>query len=87
MLYDARHLGTKFEVPFVLIEGDSDLQAPAALSREFFDTSDAPKKEYILLEGEGHTAVLSNPEKFLKELCERVRGLTLPSSSQATSCP
>lgn len=40
---------------------------------EYFATIQAPKKELLLLENADHTAVLTMPEVFLKELVARVR--------------
>lgn len=75
MAYDARRFGTKFKVPVFMIQGDADLQAPASLAQEYFNSIEAPKKEFVLLKGEGHTAVLILPDVFLKELIARVRPL------------
>jgi len=46
------------------------------LAKEFFSVIDAPKKELVLLKGEGHIAVLILPDVFLNELVTRVRPLT-----------
>ena len=76
MAYDARRLGTKFEVPIFILQGDSDLQSPAALVAGYFSSVDAPRKKMVMLKGEGHTAVLALPDVFLSELLARVRPLT-----------
>jgi pimeloyl-ACP methyl ester carboxylesterase len=75
MSYDARRLGTKFNVPIFFLEGDSDIQAPAALAVEYFSSIEAPQKELVMLKGEGHTAVLTLPDVFLTELLTKVRPL------------
>ena len=73
MAYDARQLGTTFETPVFFLQGDSDLQAPAKPVEDYFATIQAPKKELLLLENADHTAVLTMPMVFLKELVARVR--------------
>jgi pimeloyl-ACP methyl ester carboxylesterase len=75
MAYNAKQYGTKFKVPIFFIQGDSDIQSSTALAQEYFSTIEAPKKELILLKGEGHTAVLILPDVFLKELVTKVRSL------------
>ncbi len=44
---------------------------------DYFTTIQAPHKELLLLKGEGHTAVLSMPDVFLKELVTLVRPLAI----------
>jgi len=44
MAYDARQLGTTFETPIFLWQGDSDLQTPAKPVEDYFATIQAPKK-------------------------------------------
>jgi pimeloyl-ACP methyl ester carboxylesterase len=76
MAYDARQLGTTFETPIFLLQGDSDLQTPAKSVEDYFATIQAPKKELLLLENADHTAALTMQEVFLKELIARVRPVT-----------
>jgi len=72
MTYDAAQYGTEFKVPIIIIQGDNDLQAPTKLAKEYFDSIKAPKKDYVNLKGEGHTAVLVLGDVFLTELLTRV---------------
>jgi pimeloyl-ACP methyl ester carboxylesterase len=83
MAFDARRLGTKFEVPIFIFQGDSDLQSPAALAAEYFSSVEAPRKELVMLRGEGHTALLSLPDVYLAELLARVRPLAAETSHNA----
>jgi hypothetical protein len=46
-------------------QGDQDFQAPIQPVRDYIDALLAPYKELVVLEGEGHTAVLSLPEMIL----------------------
>jgi pimeloyl-ACP methyl ester carboxylesterase len=71
--YDARKLGLKFAVPFFIFEGDQDAMTPSVLARRYFDAIQAPKKEFVVLPGGGHTAILTMPDIFLRELVARVR--------------
>lgn len=73
MSYDARQFGTKFKIPVLIIQGDNDIQAPASLVEEYFAAIEAPKKELVILKGEGHTAVIALPDVFLKEMLAKLR--------------
>jgi pimeloyl-ACP methyl ester carboxylesterase len=75
LTYDARNLGPRFDVPFFIFNGDKDLVTPMDIARQYFDTIDAPQKEFIVLGGGGHSALLTMPEQFLTELVARVRPL------------
>lgn len=68
MAYDARTLGTRFEVPFVLLQGGSDVLTITALAEEYFATVEAPSKHLALIDGAGHFAAFTHPEPFLTEL-------------------
>jgi pimeloyl-ACP methyl ester carboxylesterase len=43
--YDARRLGTRFEVPFFLFQGESDVVTLTSLATEYFEEVEAPTKE------------------------------------------
>lgn len=75
MAYDARRLGSRFEIPMFMLQGEDDIQAPTVLVQGFLPQIEAPRKELVLFKGEGHTAVLSSPDLFLEELIRRVRPL------------
>lgn len=77
MSYKAERFGMKFKLPIFIIQGDADIQSPASIIKEFFTAIEAPKKELVLLKGEGHTAVLILPDVFLKELLSKVRPLAV----------
>jgi pimeloyl-ACP methyl ester carboxylesterase len=77
MGYDATRLGTRFKVPIFIFQGDADIQSPTALAKEFFSSIRAPKKDLVLLKGEGHNALLLLPDVFLKEMVTRVRPLAI----------
>lgn len=85
--FDARRLDRRFEVPFFIFNGDRDSVTPAPLARDYFETIEAPVKEFIVLEGGGHSALLTMPDVFLAELVARVRPLVsapaLPDPARA----
>jgi pimeloyl-ACP methyl ester carboxylesterase len=84
--YDARRLGTRFEVPFFLFQGAADVVTLTSLAEEYFGEVEAPTKGLALLPDAGHFAAFTQPEPFLAELLTRVRPLasaTSPSSTRA----
>jgi pimeloyl-ACP methyl ester carboxylesterase len=73
MAYDAKHMGLRFEVPFFLFQGDTDVITLTVLAEEYFDEVEAPVKGLALIRNAGHFAAFSQPEQFLCELLTRVR--------------
>jgi pimeloyl-ACP methyl ester carboxylesterase len=71
-------LGTTFGVPIVLLHGAADSYTLPALAQEYIAALDAPVKDLVLLPGCGHMAVLTQPERILDELVNRVLPLTRP---------
>jgi pimeloyl-ACP methyl ester carboxylesterase len=82
--YDARKLGTRFDVPVFIFEGDEDAMTPVSLSAQYFATVRAPKKAFVLLKGGGHTAILTMSDAFLKELVARVRPAAIQNETGAS---
>jgi len=81
--YDAKTFGTDFRLPFFIINGELDHITPTDLARRYFDTIRAPEKQFVVLDGAGHSAVLTKPNVFLRELVARVR----PAALQAETKP
>ncbi len=75
MTYDARQEDTRFEVPFFLFQGESDVVTLASLAEEYFAEVEAPTKGLALIKDAGHFAAFTQPERFLTELLTRVRSL------------
>lgn len=73
--YDARQLGTRFEIPFFLVQGESDVITLTTLAEEYFDEIDAPVKHLEHIKNAGHFAAFSQPDQFLAKLLTRVRPL------------
>jgi pimeloyl-ACP methyl ester carboxylesterase len=75
MSYDARRLGTRFDVPFFLFQGEGDVITLTELATEYFAGIEAPKKDLALIKDAGHFAAFTQPDQFLTELLTRVRPL------------
>ncbi|MER6375873.1 alpha/beta fold hydrolase [Streptomyces mirabilis] len=73
--------GTRFGVPFFIVQGACDLVNTPARARAFFDDVQAPVKEFTLIEDAGHFAIYKRPELFLDFLLTRILP-TLDSSPQ-----
>jgi len=74
---DLSLLGSAFKVPVFFLQGAEDEVTEASLVREYFDKLDAPHKEIVLFEGQGHFAVWVRPDRFLKELNTLVRPMAI----------
>jgi pimeloyl-ACP methyl ester carboxylesterase len=75
--YDARKLGLKFDMPFIIISGAVDRITPENLAKAYFDKVQAPYKYFAAIPNAGHSAVLTQPEKFLHILVTRVRPIAI----------
>lgn len=51
---DLRKLGTRFEMPVFMLQGEADLVTPPEVSRAYFDSLTAPKKTFIPMARTGH---------------------------------
>jgi pimeloyl-ACP methyl ester carboxylesterase len=83
LTFDLRDLGLGFDLPFFIFQGDSDIFTPADAARVYFDSIQAPHKEFVLIKDSGHLAAMSRPEQFLQELLSRVRPLAMPTETQS----
>jgi pimeloyl-ACP methyl ester carboxylesterase len=72
---DLRTQETDFALPMFVIQGAADYDTPADLARAYFDLLTAPRKQFVLLEGAGHTALADRADAFLAALNEHVRPL------------
>jgi pimeloyl-ACP methyl ester carboxylesterase len=68
MRWDARALGTAFEVPFFLFQGAEDVVTLTAPAVGYFGEIRAPQKNLVLIEGASHFAAFSRPGRFLDAL-------------------
>ncbi|MCX5063623.1 alpha/beta hydrolase [Streptomyces sp. NBC_00452] len=71
--------GTRFDVPFFIIQGACDLVNTPARARAYFDDVQAPVKAFTLIEDAGHFAIYKRPEVFLDLLQTRILP-TLPAT-------
>ena len=55
MAYDAWRLGTRFEVPFFLFQGETDVITLTTLAEEYFEEVEAPTKGKLIRDA-GHFA-------------------------------
>ena len=65
--FDARKTSLSYGVPMYFILGDLDYVTPVPLVEAFVAEISAPHKEVIILKGDGHNAILANPDRFLAE--------------------
>ena len=72
-------LGTRFEVPFLVLHGGDDVHTLPSIAEEYLAVVDAPVKEFVRLPDTGHLSMLARPELFLTELLARVRPLATAS--------
>lgn len=65
---DLPALGPDFELPVFCLMGTHDQQTPIELAERYFDTLDAPRKEFVRFEGCHHFVHMNRPEAFLEAL-------------------
>lgn len=70
--------GTRYQVPMFLFQGEHDWQTPTSLVRPWFETLEAPHKEYVKFEHSAHLVINEQPGKYLYEMVTRVRPFSLP---------
>jgi pimeloyl-ACP methyl ester carboxylesterase len=87
LAYDAWRLGTRFEVPLFLFQGESDVITLTTLATEYFEEVEAPTKGLALIPDAGHFAAFTQPQQFLTELRTRVRPLAAPPSPASVREP
>jgi len=73
--FDARQLGTRFDVPFFLFQGEHDVITVTNLAVEYFNEIEAPMKQLVLINNAGHFAAFTQPDQFLDALLAWVRPL------------
>jgi pimeloyl-ACP methyl ester carboxylesterase len=61
-------LGTRFEVPVLLLHGTQETYVMPELVQEYVERIDAPAKAYVPLDGLGHLAPFLAPDRILPEL-------------------
>lgn len=69
--------GMNFAIPIFILQGQEDLTALPELARAYFDSINAPRKQFYLVPGTGHEPSATELEMTLKVLLEQVRPLAL----------
>jgi len=79
MTFDFSRIGTKFDVPFFVFQGDTDIFTPISAAKSFFDRIEAPHKSFAIIRNAGHLACFARPDQFLEELVGKVLPVALES--------
>jgi pimeloyl-ACP methyl ester carboxylesterase len=77
---DPKRLEGRFNVPLVVIQGEHDCTAPTELAKKYLDSISAPRKDFVVIPGEGHFAAFIKSDEFLKDLIARVQPLALKNA-------
>jgi pimeloyl-ACP methyl ester carboxylesterase len=75
--FNFEKIGNRFELPFFVFQGDSDILTPTATAKTWFDEIETPHKDFVLIRQAGHLACFAQTDQFLEELLKRVRPLAL----------
>jgi pimeloyl-ACP methyl ester carboxylesterase len=65
--------GTRFAVPFFVVQGARDVLTPPGIAERFVADVSAPVKDFVLIEDVSHFASFRRPDRFLEVLLTRVR--------------
>jgi pimeloyl-ACP methyl ester carboxylesterase len=71
--YNAYDHGTEYEIPFYLLQGESDVLTITELAQEYFDRVQAPRKAIALIPGASHFAAFTQPDATLAALRKALR--------------
>lgn len=74
---DLPALGTTFEIPVFIVQGEQDLWTVPELTRAYFGSINAPEKHFYLVEGAGHELSQSGMELIHDVLLDQVRPLAI----------
>lgn len=85
MAFDARALGVRFEVPFIVIQGERDVITPTAAARRYFDEVEAPRKAFHLVPGAGHLAMFAQPALVAQALAKELAWHATPTIAESRS--
>jgi len=69
-----KEFGLKFSVPMFFFEGTEDFTTPTEMARGYMKALEAPRKEFVPIEG-GHFAMFIHSDEFLKQLLAHVSPL------------
>ncbi|HEY2647059.1 MAG TPA: alpha/beta hydrolase [Candidatus Acidoferrales bacterium] len=74
---DLPAIGTDFAIPIFFVQGQEDLTTVPELAKAYFDTINAPRKQFYLDPGSGHEPSISVLDLILKVLVQQVRPLAI----------
>jgi pimeloyl-ACP methyl ester carboxylesterase len=75
MAIDFVELHTDFAIPMFVFQGTDDNITPTKLVQDYVELISAPQKRLVLIDGAGHTVLMTNSDKFLELLVRWVRPL------------
>lgn len=78
---DLTRQATTFEIPIFLVQGENDLLTPREGTRAWFDSIEAPLKEYHLIPGAAHDFTV----EVVNHLGDLLRNTVLPSMGPAAA--
>lgn len=70
-------LGTDFDLPMFIVQGEADLKTVPKVTRAYFDSIRAPSKQFILVNSVGHEPNAAMLKAMLDLMKERVRPLAV----------
>ena len=73
--FDPTTFGKRFAVPMFFFQGTQDHLTPTSLVAEYVATLEAPQKALVLFPGGGHSAFMTDPDRFVREMRLRVHPL------------
>ena len=65
---DCRTQATKLDVPVYFLIGRHDINAPVALTEQYYELLDAPHKQIVWFEHSGHTPWVSESDRFVEAM-------------------
>ncbi len=80
---DLRTQAAYLETPVYFLIGRHDVNAPPALTQEYYDLLTAPHKELVWFERSGHNPWTSEAGRFVDEIVHRVLVQTQPSAGSS----
>lgn len=70
-MFDIQDLGLDYQVPVGFISGSDDWVTPTKLSQNYYNQITAPQKQFVQLDGCGHSPQYDSP----KEFCDILKGM------------
>jgi pimeloyl-ACP methyl ester carboxylesterase len=84
---DLPALGTRFELPVFLVQGEADLLTVPEVSRRYFDSLEAPAKQFVLVPRAGHDPNSALMDAAYRLLIEQARPRNPSTSSDQSATP